>query len=136
MNKVTIDAREYAALKKHEDEIRELKRDLENMAIHRDAAVNAHVILSKGIKQALGLKNWPDFYKLYGDGLFATGVVRYLLEHVKLKKKPVEEPLKFLAMPPKVFHAAPEQVLGKGPTQIIDAPPPKSNGGRPKRGRK
>jgi hypothetical protein len=70
------------------DKIASLERELEDERIFRIAACNAHAILSRGVKKALRLKNWPDFYKLYGDGLFADGVVRLLNEEVnKLRSK-------------------------------------------------
>jgi hypothetical protein len=115
--------KKVSALKKLQEENRELRRDLDDEILHRLAACRAHDILQAGIKKALGLEKWPDFYKLYGgNGLFAEGVVRYLLEHVQLKPPEV-----------KVLYAKPKVVKGKGVDRIIDAPRPNSSGGRRKR---
>ncbi len=72
-------------------EIDELKAKLEAEQTWRIAACNAHATLSRGIKRALRLKNWPDFYKLYGDGLFATGVIRLLQEKMDAKTRQIKE---------------------------------------------
>ena len=64
-------------------EIERLECELNDERIYRTAACRAHAILSVGIKKALRLEHWPDFYKLYGgDGLFAEGVVRLLNEEL------------------------------------------------------
>ena len=72
-------------------ELNDLKRKLEDEEIWRAAACRAHGILSRGIKQALKLKNWPDFYKLYGSGLFAEGVARLLNETMDAKNRQIRE---------------------------------------------
>ena len=80
--------KERDALRQERDD---LQRQLLDEEFWRIAACEAHVILSRGIKQALKLKNWPDFYKLYGgDGLFATGVVRLLNETMDAKDKQIK----------------------------------------------
>jgi hypothetical protein len=67
----------------------DLERELEDERILHYAAANAHKVLSEGIKKALQLENWPDFYKMYGPGMFAEGVARFLNEEVnKLRNKP------------------------------------------------
>lgn len=63
-------------------EIAQLKRELDEEREWRIAACRAHAILSKSIKKALQLENWPDFHKMYGSGLFAEGVARLLNEEV------------------------------------------------------
>jgi len=65
-----------------EGKMARLELELFDERTMRIASNRAHAILSNGIKQALKLKNWPDFYKLYGDGLFADGVARLLNEEV------------------------------------------------------
>lgn len=70
-----------------EQEVADLKAKLEEETTWRIAACQAHSILSRGIKHALKLKHWPDFHKLYGDGLFSTGVVRLLQEKMVEKDK-------------------------------------------------
>ena len=82
--------------RKERDALRQERDDLQRQLLYEEfwriAACEAHVILSRGIKQALKLKNWPDFYKLYGgDGLFATGVVRLLNETMDAKDKQIKE---------------------------------------------
>ncbi len=72
-------------------ELDALKAKLEEETTWRIAACNAHAILSRGIKHALKLKNWPDFYKLYGDGLFSTGVVRFLQDAMNEKNRQIRE---------------------------------------------
>lgn len=68
----------------------DLKAKLDEAEIFGAAARQAHAILSRGIKKALNLKNWPDFYKMYGNGLFATGVVRLLNETMDAKIKRIK----------------------------------------------
>lgn len=68
--------------------ISELERKLFDEETHRISAVRAHAILSAGIREALQIEHYPDFYKMYGDGLYAEGVARFLGEEVeKLRKQ-------------------------------------------------
>jgi hypothetical protein len=71
-------------------EIERLNRELEDANTLLFAAGRAHAILSKGIKKALKLKEWPNFYNMYGRGcsLMAECKARFLIEEVeKLREK-------------------------------------------------
>lgn len=80
--------KERDALLKERDE---LIRQLDEEKIWRIASCQAHATLSRGIKTALKLKNWPDFHKMYGSGMFATGVVRLLIEKMNAKTQQIKE---------------------------------------------
>lgn len=72
-----------AKIRELERRIGELEAKLFDEQTHRAAAVRAHAILSVGIREALQIEHYPDFYKMYGDGLYAEGVARFLGEEVE-----------------------------------------------------
>lgn len=63
-----------------------LKDELEETKTIVESIRNAHATLSRGIKKALNLENWPDFMALYGKGgPFAECVARLLSESMSEK---------------------------------------------------
>jgi hypothetical protein len=76
------------------EEVARLKQEIDDLTILECAAKRAHSILSFGIKKALKIEEWPNFYKMYGgNGLLAEGAARYLIEEVeKLREKTNDKP--------------------------------------------
>jgi hypothetical protein len=68
--------------KELEIEVKRLTLALEDAEIINTASRDAYATLLDGIKKVLKLKEWPDFHKLYGSGMFASGVIRYLQEQL------------------------------------------------------